>query len=108
MMLNSMTETAEPLVPNWGMMALPLIAGLALFAVALVSIARNSTYSSGGTFVWALLVLALPVLGPVLWFLIGRRGPSPVGGTASVPKDHAEQRGVTYGRPIRRGIMGGK
>ena len=74
-MLNSMTEMAEPLVPNWSIMALPLIAGVVLFVVALVSITRNRTYTSGGTVVWALIVLALPVLGPVLWFLIGRRAP---------------------------------
>ena len=86
MMLNSLTETAEPLVPDWSIMALPLIAGVVLFIVALVSIARNRTYSSGGTVVWALLVLALPVLGPVLWFVIGRKAPSP-GGTAPMPKN---------------------
>ena len=49
--------------------------GVVLFVGALISIARNRTYSSGGTVVWALLVLALPVLGPVLWFLIGRKAP---------------------------------
>ena len=75
MMLNGMTETAEPLVPDWSIMAPPLIAGVVLFVVALVSIARNRTYTSGGTVVWALLVLALPVLGPVLWFLMGRKAP---------------------------------
>jgi len=75
MMLNSMTETAEPLVPDWSILGLVLIAGVVLFVGALISIARNGTYSSGGTVVWALLVLALPVLGPVLWFLIGRKAP---------------------------------
>ena len=85
-MLNTMTETAEPLVPDWSIIALPLIAGVVLFVVALVSIARNGTYSSGGTVVWALIVLALPVLGPVLWFVMGRRVPSP-GGTASLSKN---------------------
>ena len=80
-----LTKVAE-LVPDWSVLGLVLIAGVALFVVALVSIARNRTYSSGGTAVWALLVLALPVLGPVLWFLIGRKAPSP-GGTASMPKD---------------------
>jgi hypothetical protein len=73
MMLNSMAELAAPLVPDWSIMALPLVAGLVLFVMALVSIARNRTYSSGGTVVWAIIVLALPVLGPVLWFLMGRR-----------------------------------
>ncbi|MGN7252640.1 MULTISPECIES: PLD nuclease N-terminal domain-containing protein [unclassified Arthrobacter] len=43
---------------------------------ALVSIARNRNHTSGGKVVWALLVLAVPVLGPLAWFLIGRRAPS--------------------------------
>ena len=74
-MLNSMAEMAEPLVPNWSTMGLLLIAGVVLFVAALVSITRNRTHTSGGTVVWALIVLALPVLGPVLWFVIGRKAP---------------------------------
>jgi len=85
-MLKSMTETAEPLVPSWSIMGLVLMAGVVLFVGALVSIARNRTYTSGGTVVWTLIVLALPVLGPVLWFLMGRKAPSP-GGAASMPKN---------------------
>ena len=57
-MLNGMAETAEPLVPDWSLMGLLLIAGVVLFVGALISIARNRTYSSGGTVVWALIVLA--------------------------------------------------
>ncbi|BCW66283.1 hypothetical protein NicSoilB4_10460 [Arthrobacter sp. NicSoilB4] len=86
MMLTRATETAEPLVPDWSILGVFLIAGVVLFVGALISIARNRAYTSGGTVVWALIVLALPVLGPVLWFLIGRKGPSP-SGTASMPKD---------------------
>lgn len=48
-MLNSMTETAEPLVPDWSILGPVLIAGVVLFVGALISIARNGTYSSGGT-----------------------------------------------------------
>ncbi|WP_395405105.1 PLDc N-terminal domain-containing protein [Arthrobacter sp. UC242_113] len=44
---------------------------------ALISIARNRSHASGGRVVWALVVLVLPVLGPVAWFLVGRRAPSP-------------------------------
>ena len=83
-MLNSMTEMAEPLVPDWSILGLLLIAGVVLFVVALISIARNRTYSSGGTVVWALIVLALPVLGPVLWFLLGAGRPNPPGSTSEV------------------------
>lgn len=66
-------STVEPLLPDWGIMGFFLILNAVLFITALVSIARNRTHTSGGTVVWALIVLALPVLGSVLWFLIGRR-----------------------------------
>ena len=83
-----LTSSVAELVPSWGILGIPLIAGVVLFVIALISIARNRTYTSGGTVVWALIVLALPLLGPLLWFLIGRRAPSP-GGTASMPKNQA-------------------
>ncbi len=61
------------LMPSWGIMGIFLILNAVVFIAALVSIARNRTHTSGGTVVWALIVLALPVLGSVLWFMIGRR-----------------------------------
>ncbi len=60
-------------MPSWGIMGIFLILNAVVFIAALVSIARNRTHTSGGTVVWALIVLALPVLGSVLWFMIGRR-----------------------------------
>lgn len=48
-----------------------LILAAVMFIAALVSIARNRTHTSGGTLAWALIVLALPILGSDLWFLIG-------------------------------------
>lgn len=95
MMLNGMAGKAEPLVPSWSLMGLLLIAGLVLFVGALINIARNRTYTSGGTVVWALIVLALPVLGPVLWFLIGRRAPKSFRRPAHISGD---QRGFVADR----------
>lgn len=63
----------NPLVPSWDIMGFLLILNAILFIAALVSIARNRTHTTGGTVVWALIVLAVPVLGSVLWFLVGRR-----------------------------------
>lgn len=55
------------------------VLGSVLFVAAVVSIARTP-YSSGiAQAVWILIVLAFPVLGPVLWFLVGKgsaAGPS--------------------------------
>jgi hypothetical protein len=59
--------------PSFGILGFLLIVNAILFISALISIARNRTYTSGGTVVWALIVLAVPVLGPILWFAIGRR-----------------------------------
>jgi hypothetical protein len=72
--MSTAAATTEPLIPmSFGIWGLLMILGVALFIGALISIARNRIYTSGGTVVWALIVLALPLLGPLLWFLIGRR-----------------------------------
>lgn len=62
-------------MPSWGIMGFFLILNAILFVAAVVSIARNRNHTFGGTVVWAVIVLALPVLGSILWFLIGRREP---------------------------------
>lgn len=73
MLMNLSASAVAPLVPFWGIMGFFLILSAVLFIAALVSIGRDRTHTSGGTVVWAVIVLVLPVLGSVLWFLIGRR-----------------------------------
>ena len=46
---------------------------LALDIWAIVSIVQSSA-STGKKVLWILLVLLLPVLGLILWFLLGPRG----------------------------------
>lgn len=60
----------SPLFGAWGFV---MSAGVALVVAALISVACNKKYSSGGTVIWTLIILALPVLGPILWFWIGRK-----------------------------------
>jgi len=68
------TQVTEPVMPpSFGILGFLLFVNAILFISALISIARNRTYTSGGTVVWALIVLAVPALGPILWFVIGRR-----------------------------------
>lgn len=78
------TESVNPLIPTgWEVMV--IIAGAivaALFVGALISIARDRNQTPAGKLLWLLIVLALPVLGPIVWFLIGRTT-SPTG--RSVP-----------------------
>lgn len=73
MILALSASEASPLVPSLGIMGFLLVLNAILFVAALVSIARNRMNTTGATVVWALIVLAVPVLGSVLWFLIGRR-----------------------------------
>ncbi|MCU1568095.1 MAG: hypothetical protein JWQ56_3032, partial [Pseudarthrobacter sp.] len=56
-----------------GILGFMLLLNAVLFVAALVSIARNRIHNTGGTVVWALIVLSVPVLGSILWFLMGRR-----------------------------------
>ncbi|WP_167140530.1 PLDc N-terminal domain-containing protein [Diaminobutyricimonas sp. TR449] len=48
------------------------VAALGLAVWAVVSIART-TMASAATVLWVLAALLLPLLGPILWFAIGRR-----------------------------------
>lgn len=49
-----------------------LVAALALFVAALVSILQSKSYTSAGKAVWILVVLAFPFLGTIVWFVWGR------------------------------------
>lgn len=53
------------------LVVLPVLALIALVISALVSIV-TSPYELGMKLVWVVLVLALPFIGSLLWFLIGR------------------------------------
>lgn len=73
MIVTLSTSDADPLTPAWGPMGLILVLSAVLFIAALVSLARSRNHTTGGMVVWALIVLLVPVLGSVLWFLVGRR-----------------------------------
>lgn len=75
LLMQSGSENANPIIPPaWE--ATTLLAGLAiaiLFIAALISIIRNKHQTPVGTALWILVVLAVPVLGPLVWFLAGNR-----------------------------------
>lgn len=50
-----------------------ILALLALFVAAAVSILRSPRYTAGGKSLWLLVVLLLQVVGPIVWFAVGRR-----------------------------------
>ncbi len=74
-MLALTTQGSNPLIPNhWEFTVLGIgLLVLLLFAAVLVDIARARHLSGLAKAVWVLIALAFPLLGPVLWFLIGRR-----------------------------------
>ncbi|MEC3918384.1 PLD nuclease N-terminal domain-containing protein [Nocardia sp. CDC160] len=65
-------ESVASVVFVIGVLAVAL-AAVVLFIAALVSVVRSRTYAAGGKAIWALLILAFPFLGPVAWFLFGRK-----------------------------------
>lgn len=50
-----------------------VLALVALFIAALVSILRTSRLSGGGKLLWIVIVFVFPLLGSIAWFAFGRR-----------------------------------
>lgn len=68
-------EVVNPLLPTgydviWTVVVLAL---LALAAIAIVQVLREPTLSGLGAALWLLVILALPVLGAVAWFVLRPR-----------------------------------
>lgn len=54
---------------------------LAMFVLALVSIVREPNLGYIATLAWVLAAMILPIIGPILWFVVGKRYPyGPSGG----------------------------
>lgn len=54
------------------------ILGIAIFIAdiwAIVNVLRSPGTTGGGKVLWTLLILILPVLGLIIWFFAGPRGP---------------------------------
>lgn len=48
------------------------VVALVLFIAALVSVLNSANYTNGLKALWALGLLAFPIIGPILWFAVGR------------------------------------
>lgn len=57
---------------GWHVLILSIVL-LIPFLLAIVSIARSRTASGLEKAVWVLIVLIFPLIGAILWFVIGRR-----------------------------------
>ena len=76
-------EAINPLVPAgydivWSIVAIVVFA---LMVTALVLLARNARWlTAAQALVWTLLIIFVPVIGPVSWMAIGRRTADTSGG----------------------------
>lgn len=71
-------EGSNPVLPAWNFLVLGTgLLMLVFLAGALIGIARSGQLGATAKAVWVLIVLAFPVLGPVVWFFIGRRPGTP-------------------------------
>ena len=64
----------NPVLPtSWELTALLLGGALiALVVVAIISLSRDRHYTPVQRLLWLLVILAAPVLGPILWLTVGR------------------------------------
>jgi Phospholipase_D-nuclease N-terminal len=64
-----MTTDLTPYIP----ILIPLvILELTLMIVALVHVLTHSTYKAGNRVMWVLIVVLINIIGPVLYFVLGR------------------------------------
>ena len=87
MLASTAAQGANPVIPNqWEFTVLGIgVLSLLLFVVVLIDIARSHHLTGLAQAVWVLVVLAFPMIGPLLWFLIGRRANTSTRDTGSSP-----------------------
>lgn len=61
-----------PSLGGWELVVVSLLS-FALFICALVSIARQRTASVIARALWVVVCLIVPILGPILWFAVGKK-----------------------------------
>lgn len=74
-LLSQQSSTTEQVL-GWGLGTIVLVAVLGavvLFVAALFSIIGSPNYTVAGRAVWIFVVLAFPFLGPLVWFVWGRK-----------------------------------
>ena len=75
MLVRTAAEGTNPIVPTqWEFTVLGIgLLALLLFVAAAIGIARSHHLTGTAQALWVLVVLAFPVIGSLLWFLMGRR-----------------------------------
>ncbi|MCG1023686.1 PLD nuclease N-terminal domain-containing protein [Sutcliffiella horikoshii] len=57
---------------NWSLAAPLIVLQLILVVTALISLARQE-HTNGPKWVWAFIILFITTIGPILYFIIGRK-----------------------------------
>jgi Phospholipase_D-nuclease N-terminal len=57
---------------NWGLLAPIFIIQLILLIVCLVDLSHNEK-TNGPKWLWVLIIIFINIIGPILYFVIGRR-----------------------------------
>lgn len=68
---------AEGLILGIGLVFLLVVVALALaqlilFVAGVVSVVGSERYSAAGKVVWIVVLLFVPIIGALVWFLVGR------------------------------------
>lgn len=72
-----------PSLGGWEWVILFFVVIPVLFICALVSIARSKAASGTEKGIWILISFIVPVLGPILWFAVGKKASQGAGSPAS-------------------------
>lgn len=69
----------EPVIPvPWVILQVAVsLVCFALLIASLISIARTKNQPPARTAVWVVIVFLLPTIGPILWFIGGRKASKP-------------------------------
>ncbi|EJZ82990.1 PLD nuclease N-terminal domain-containing protein [Corynebacterium otitidis] len=59
------------------LMTLVGLAGLIVAVVAIVSVLRSEVTGGAAKLLWCIGIVVFPIIGAVLWFLLGRRRGTP-------------------------------
>ncbi|WP_075981979.1 PLDc N-terminal domain-containing protein [Bacillus massilinigeriensis] len=57
---------------NWGLIAPLVVIQLILLAVAIIDLIRIDK-ANGPKWVWAIVIIFINIIGPIIYFLFGRR-----------------------------------
>lgn len=93
MLVWTAAQGANPVIPNhWEFTVLGLgVLALLLFAVVLIDVARSRHLAGLARAAWVLVVLVFPVIGPLLWVLVGRRAKTSTCDAGSSPASSARR-----------------